>query len=95
METSEREPLMTYRKARTMSKPRAHHSLGISSGVILFLPGRRPVFRRREHVSGFCWERENLSSRCKGKRHKRNTREAESTEARHRGGAARISGDGS
>jgi hypothetical protein len=36
---------------------------------------------RHEHVSGFCCERENVSSRCKGKRLKQNTREAESIEA--------------
>ena len=52
---------------------------------------RCPVYRRRDSHSGFRTELENLVWRCQGKRHKRRTREAESTDAPARGGLLRSS----
>jgi len=54
------------------------------------LPVRHPAFRRREVGSGSCMERENLSSRCKGRRPSGRNRKDQSTDAGHRGGAVRI-----
>jgi hypothetical protein len=51
------------------------------------LPARHPAFRRREFGSGSCMERENLSSRCEGRRPSGNNRKDQSTDAGHRDGA--------
>ena len=47
----------------------------------------------RDLVVGFCGERENLSPRCKGRHASGYSRERQSTDARHRGGASRSSGE--
>jgi hypothetical protein len=97
METSVSEPLMTCRndpiddvKTGGVSLPRD------KSGSKTYIPARRhPVLRRRYHISGFCAEHENLSSRCEGRTRVSGPHEAERTDARHRGGATCISGDDS
>ena len=63
------------------------------SGSYRFLARWHPVCKRRDHESGSCMERENLSSRCEGKCQVRGPHEADRTDARHRGGAVCISGD--
>jgi len=45
----------------------------------------------RDLIAGFCGERENLSSRCKGRHASGYNRKRQSTDARHRGGAFRSS----
>ena len=50
-----------------------------------------PVFRRRDSVSGFRAELENLVGDVKGKRTSGSNREAESTDAPERGGLPRSS----
>ena len=45
----------------------------------------------RDLIVGFCEERENLSPRCKGRHASGYSRERQSTDARHRGGASRSS----
>jgi hypothetical protein len=50
-----------------------------------------PVFRRRDSVSGFRAELENLVGDAKGKRTSGSNREAESTDALPRGGLLRSS----
>ena len=57
------------------------------------LTTRCPVFRRRESNSGFRMELENLVGIVKGKRHKRENREAESTNVPIRGGLPRSSNE--
>jgi hypothetical protein len=59
------------------------------------LPARHPAFRRREVGSGSCMERENLSSRCKGRSPSGKIREDQSTDAGHRGGVVRSRVEGS
>jgi hypothetical protein len=59
------------------------------------LPARHPAFRRREVGSGSCMERENLSSRCKGRSPSGKIREDQSTDAGHRGGVVRSREEGS
>src|SRR5215831_19807546 len=81
-----------------MSEPGGDPSSGISSGDALILPERHPACRRREARPGFRTERENLcfvtSDDVKGEAASGSNREGESTEAGHRGGAARISVEG-
>src|SRR5258708_37577046 len=72
-----------------MSKPGGDPSSGISSGEPCSLPERHPACRRREAQPGSCTERENLSLRCQGRRPSGAHRKDHSTEAEHRGGAAR------
>src|SRR5437867_10866223 len=78
-----------------MSKPGGHPSSGISSGDALILPERHPACRRREAQPGSCTERENLSSDAKGEIASGSNREDQSTDAEHRGGAARSRDEGS
>src|SRR5580692_12072764 len=78
-----------------MSKPGARHASGISSGGAWTLPERHPACRRREAQPGSCTERENLSLRCQGRRPSGPHRKDQSTEAEHRGGAARSREEGS
>src|SRR6266567_558921 len=78
-----------------MSKPGGDPSSGISSGDALILPERHPACRRREAQPGSCTERENLSLRCQGRRPSGAHRKGQSTEAEHRGGAARSRDEGS
>src|SRR6266481_6854171 len=77
-----------------MPKPGGGHSSGISLGDALRLPKRQPAWRRREAQPGSCMERENLSSDAKGEAASGSNREGESTDAEHRGGAARSSEEG-
>ena len=77
-----------------MSKPGGDPSSGISLGDALRLPKRHPACRRREAQSGSCTERENLACDAKGKGASGSHREAESTDAEHRGGAARSRDEG-
>src|SRR5205809_1571156 len=72
-----------------MSKPGGDPSSGISSGDALILPERHPACRRREAQPGSCAERENLCPDAKGEITSGSNREDQSTEAEHRGGAAR------
>jgi hypothetical protein len=58
------------------------------------LPARHPAFRRREVGSGSCMERENLSSRCKGRGPSGSNRKDQSTDAGRRGGAVRSREEG-
>src|SRR5216684_6514750 len=60
-----------------------------------FLPERHPACRRREAQPGSCTERENLSLRCQGRRPSGAHRKDQSTDAEHRGGAARSREEGS
>ena len=78
-----------------MAKPGADPSSGISLGDALILPKRHPACRRREAQSGSCTERENLSLRCQGRRPSGAHRKDQSTDAEHRGGAARSRDEGS
>src|SRR6202040_2676550 len=78
-----------------MSKPWGDPSRGISSGDVLIRPERHPACRRREAQPGSCTERENLSLRCQGRRPSGANRKDQSTEAEHRGGAARSRDEGS
>ena len=81
-----------------MSEPGGDPSSGISSGDALILPERHPACRRRKARPGFRTERENLcfvtSDDVKGQAASGSNREGESTEAGHRGGAARSSVEG-
>jgi hypothetical protein len=61
----------------------------------MILPERHPACRRREAQSGSRTERENLRFDDKGEATSGSNREGESTEAERRGGAARISDEGS
>src|SRR6202140_3174250 len=74
-----------------MSKPGGDPSSGISLGDALRLPKRHPACRRREAQPGSCMERENLAGDAKGKGASGSNREAESTDARERGGLPRSS----
>src|SRR6266496_176373 len=78
-----------------MSKPGGDPSSGISLGDALRLPERHPACRRREAQPGSCTERENLSLRCQGRRPSGAHRKDQSTEAEHKGGAARSRDEGS
>ena len=78
-----------------MSKPGGDPSSGISSGDALRLPERHPACRRREAQPGSCTERENLCSDAKGEVTSGSNREDQSTDAEHRGGAARSRDEGS
>src|SRR6201982_1392560 len=78
-----------------MAKPGGDPSSGISLGDALILPKRHPACRRREAQPGSCTERENLSLRCQGRRPSGAHRKDQSTEAEHRGGAARSRDEGS
>src|SRR6516162_11661491 len=78
-----------------MSKSGGDPSSGISLGDVLRLPKRHPACRRREAQSGSCTERENLSLRCQGRRPSGAHRKDQSTDAEHRGGAARSRDEGS
>src|ERR1700745_638079 len=78
-----------------MAKPGGDPSSGISLGDALILPKRHPACRRREAHPGSCTERENLSLRCQGRRPSGAHRKDQSTEAGHRGGAARSREEGS
>ena len=82
-----------------MSKSRGDPSCETSSGDALIRIERHPACRRREPRSGSCWERENLCAvvlsalmeSAKGEAASGCNREGESTDAAHRGGAARSS----
>src|SRR3974377_1343050 len=78
-----------------MPKPGGCHSSGISLGDVLKLPKRHPAWRRREAQPGSCTERENLCSDAKGEITSGTNREDQSTDAEHRGGAARSRDEGS
>src|ERR1700752_2670464 len=78
-----------------MAKPGGDPSSGISLGDALILPKRHPACRRREAQLGSCTERENLSLRCKGRRPSGAHHKDQSTDAEHRGGAARSRDEGS
>src|SRR5260370_37348559 len=78
-----------------MSKPGGDPSSGISSGDVLIRPERHPACRRREAQPGSCTERENLCPDAKGEIASGSNREDQSTDARHRGGAARSRDEGS
>src|ERR1700732_1505160 len=78
-----------------MPKPWAAPSSRISLGDALRLPERHPACRRREAQPGSCTERENLSLRCQGRNPSGQIREDQSTDAEHRGGAARSRDEGS
>src|SRR5271155_496303 len=78
-----------------MSEPGVDPISGISSGEPWSLPERHPACRRREAQPGSCTERENLSLRCQGRRPSGTHRKDQSTEAEHRGGAARSRDEGS
>jgi hypothetical protein len=74
-----------------MSKPR---NVGLSwdqNGRNLSTAIRHPVYRWREHGSGFCGEREKLISDEKGKGASGDPRKAESTDALISGGPLRSS----
>src|SRR6202043_1403768 len=78
-----------------MSKPGGVPSSGTSSGEARSLPERHPACRRREAQPGSCTERENLCSDAKGEITSGSNREDQSTNAEHRGGAARSRDEGS
>src|SRR3974377_1078831 len=78
-----------------MSKPGGDPSSGVSSGAPRSLPERHPACRRREAQPGSCAERENLCSDAKGEITSGSNREDQSTNAEHRGGAARSRDEGS
>ena len=52
---------------------------------------RRKIWR--DLIVGFCEERENLSLRCQGRSASGDNRKCQSTDAEHRGGASRSSGE--
>ena len=80
----------------------------LSQGAACVLAWRCPVYRWRELVAGAGMEQENLSSRyrrpvemgdvgplvARGRTPSGGHREGQSTDARHRGGPARSSGEG-
>ena len=80
----------------------------VSQGATCVLPWRCPVYRWRELVAGAGMEQENLSPRyrrpgemgkggpmvARGRAASGDNRERQSTDARHRGGPARSSGEG-
>src|SRR3982074_2672449 len=74
-----------------MSKPGGDPSSGISSVDVLRPTERHPACRQREARPGCRMERENLASDAKGKGASGSNREAESTDARERGGLPRSS----
>src|SRR5882724_13043340 len=78
-----------------MPKPGGDPSSGISLGDVLRLPERHPACRRREAQPGSCTGRENLCSDAKGEIASGSNREDQSTDAEHRGGAARSRDEGS
>jgi len=77
-----------------MAKPGGDSSSGISLGDVLGLPERHPACRRCQAQPGSCTERENLSLRCQGRHPSGAHRKDQSTDAGHRGGAARSSEEG-
>jgi hypothetical protein len=68
-------------KLQPTSEPGLPAYPGKSRTATYLLVLRCPVYRRRDSLSGFRGELENLRKRCEGKRPKRWPREAESTEA--------------
>src|SRR3977135_3393342 len=74
-----------------MSKPGVDPSSGISSVDVLRRPKRHPACRRREAQLGSCTERENLAGDAKGKGTSGSYGDAQSTDARGRGGLLRSS----
>src|SRR6266446_9182296 len=74
-----------------MSEPGVDPSSGKSSGDGMRPPERHPAYRRREPRPGSRAERENLAGDGKGKGTSGSNREAESTDARARGGLLRSS----
>ena len=78
-----------------MSKPGADPAFGISSGEPWSLPERHPACRRREANQAFVWNVRTCRSDAKGEVSSGQNREGESTDAEHRGGAARIRDEGS
>src|SRR3974390_3373591 len=78
-----------------MSKPGGGPASGISLEDVLRLTKRHPACRRREAQPGSCAERENLCSDAKGEITSGAHREDQSTDAEHRGGAARSRDEGS
>ena len=91
-ETNANEALMTHRNTTlTTSKPEMPATSGKSTAVTYLLAARCPVYRSRDSNSGFRTELENLVGDAKGKRHKWESHEAESTNAQTRGGLLRSS----
>jgi hypothetical protein len=90
------EPLMKGRKElQTVSKPGQHQGPGNSAGDILFTTGMTPglkAARARIRLRLRHGTLEPVVS-MQRERRKRSTREAESTDARHRGGTTRSSDD--
>src|ERR1700730_17242543 len=78
-----------------MSKPGGDPSSGIRSPRQRSLPERHPACRRREAQPGSYTERENLCPDAKGEITSGSNREDQSTNAEHRGGAARSRDEGS
>src|SRR5215471_17675591 len=98
-EASASEPLQKCRKRiRRCQNRGVTLPPGSARGDALILPERHPACRRREARPGFRTERENLcfvtSDDVKGEAASGSNREGESTEAGHRGGAARSSVEG-
>src|SRR5690606_17790195 len=90
-ETNESESLMRHRKhidgVETVASAKARDEHGGN----LTLAMRHPVYRRRDGMTGFGTERGNLLLRCKGRKPSGEHHEAESTDARRRGGVVRSS----
>src|SRR5215468_3010349 len=94
-EASASEPSMNCRKRiRRCQNRGVTLPPGSVRGDVLILPERHPAYRRREAQPGSCTERENLSLRCQGRRPSGAHRKDQSTEAEHRGGAARSRDEG-
>jgi hypothetical protein len=83
--------VMRRRKPKAMSK--AEFVFVLLSVRALPASGPSGIRRKasRDLTIGACGERENLSSRCEGRRTSGYTRECQSAHARHRGGASRSS----
>jgi hypothetical protein len=94
------EPLKKGRKTERRCQNRGFkRGLGSSAGGDLFATGMTPGLKAARSRLGLkhgtlepvVSPASSLSSRCKRERRKRSTREAESTNARHRGGTTRSS----
>jgi hypothetical protein len=95
-EASASEPSMNCRKRiRRCQNRGVTVPPGSAWGDVLRLPKRHPACRRREAQPGSCTERENLCSDAKGEISSGSNREDQSTDAEHRGGAARSRDEGS
>jgi hypothetical protein len=92
-ETSASEPLRTHRKSLEDIETGGFLCPGKSMAETYLLVMRCPVYRWRESHPGFRMELENLAGDGKGKSTSGKNREAESTNARARGGLLRNSGE--